>query len=78
LLELDDNLQRRYSAGGQVAWLALPGDPGLLDPLLSNLGLSGLVILGSPQRQRLGVRTGEAFARRVKTALDPAGRFVEA
>ena len=72
---------RRYSAGGQVAWLAWP--PAALDGLdaaLKALDLSGLIVLGQPGAARsacLGVRTGESFERRVKVALDPGARFVE-
>ena len=68
---------RRYSAGGQVAWIAWPGSLDALDKTLMALGLSGLVVLGQPGRTRLGVRTGEAFEWRVKAALDPGARFVE-
>ena len=69
---------RRYSAGGQVVWLACP--PAALDALdaaLKALDLSGLVVLGQPGRTRLGVRTGQSFEQRVKAALDPEARFVE-
>ena len=72
------SLVRRYSAGGQVAWLSWP--PAALDGLdaaLKALDLSGLVVLGKPGRTRLGVRTGQSFERRVKVALDPVGRFLE-
>jgi glycolate oxidase FAD binding subunit len=68
---------RRYSCAGQVAWLAMPEPPEALDSLLAGLGLSGLALFGPPGKPRLGVRAGEPFARRVKAALDPAGRFVE-
>ena len=71
-------LARRYSAGGQVAWLTWP--PATLDGLdaaLKALDLSGLVVLGQPGRTRLGVRTGQSFEQRVKAALDPDARFVE-
>jgi glycolate oxidase FAD binding subunit len=69
---------RRYSAGGQVAWIAWP-PAGLddLDTALKTLDLSGLVVLGQPGRARLGARTGQSFERRVKAALDPEARFVE-
>jgi glycolate oxidase FAD binding subunit len=69
---------RRYSAGGQVAWIAWP--PAALDDLdavLKALDLSGLVVLGQPGQTRLGARTGQSFERRVKAALDPDARFVE-
>ncbi len=68
---------RRYSGGGQVAWIALPGNPRSLHSLLLEAGLSGLILFGPSGQPRLGVRTGEAFARRVKQALDPLGRFLE-
>lgn len=74
---LPQNVMRRYSGGGQVAWLALPDQPTQLDRLLCDQGLSGLVVIGQVDRPRLGVRVGELFARRVKSALDPAQRFVE-
>ncbi len=69
---------RRYSAGGNVLWLAWPGPVNqALNPLLVELGLSGLVIWGSTDQPRLGINPGEAFGRRVKQALDPQGRFLE-
>jgi glycolate oxidase FAD binding subunit len=69
---------RRYGAGGQVAWLTWPPTAlHDLDSALKTLGLSGLVVLGPPGRARLGVRTGQSFEQRVKTALDPEARFVE-
>jgi hypothetical protein len=33
------------------------------------------VLIGDTDRPRLGVRASESFERRVKQALDPAGRF---
>ena len=64
---------RRYSAGGQVAWIAVPEPLDALDGILTTQGLSGLVVLGQPGRARLGVRTGQSFEQRVKAALDPTG-----
>ncbi len=66
---------RRYSSGGQVAWIATPDQPSTLDRILVDHNLSGLVLIGSTDRPRLGVRVGDSFARRVKRALDPVGRF---
>jgi glycolate oxidase FAD binding subunit len=68
---------RRYSGGGQVAWIATLDPPSTLDSILSDQGLSGLVLIGATDRPRLGVRNGDSFARRVKAALDPDRRFVE-
>ena len=73
---LPASTMRRYSGGGQVAWLATPDPPSTLDPILHDQGLSGLVLIGASDRLRLGVRAGDSFARRVKAALDPAHRFV--
>ncbi len=71
--------RRRYSSGGNVAWLAWPQAQGAraqADSLLSGLGLAGMQVLGPPDEGLLGLQTGASFLRRVKQALDPAGRFV--
>jgi glycolate oxidase FAD binding subunit len=72
---------RRYSAGGQVAWIAWPSAAlDDLDAAVKTLDLSGLVVLGQPgvaRSARLGARTGQSFEQRVKAALDPEARFVE-
>lgn len=67
---------RRYSAGGNVAWLAVP-DIDALDATLSQLELAGLVLLGPPGRPYLGLRKGLPLARRVKQALDPDNKFLD-
>ncbi len=74
--------RRRYSAGGNVLWLACPTGSGevwrgKLDTLLTDMDLSGLVVLGPAGAARLGVNPGAPFARRLKQALDPGGRFLE-
>ena len=83
ILNLEKDLsglpERRYSAGGQVAWIAWPGSLQDLDARLKALDLSGLVVLAAPGITgpvRLGARAGEPLERRVKAALDPQGRFV--
>jgi glycolate oxidase FAD binding subunit len=68
---------RRYSAGGQLLWLATPDPIPALHERLFAKGFSGLVVFGPPGQIRLGVRNGSTFEGRVKKALDPAGRFVE-
>lgn len=80
LLDLERELAgagclRRYSAGGNVGWVAWPGDPEVLSELLSRLGLRGLRVLGGEGPPFLGRQAPDGFARRVKAALDPAGRF---
>jgi glycolate oxidase FAD binding subunit len=82
VLSLDTRLEglralRRYSVGANVAWAAWPAAVEDLDEILVDLGLSGLVVLGSSGKRRLGLRAGENFARRVKKALDPSGLWVE-
>jgi glycolate oxidase FAD binding subunit len=67
---------RRYSAGGNVAWLATP-DLETLEAILTRLALSGLVLLGLPGHPYLGPRPGLSLAQRVKQALDPSGKFLE-
>jgi hypothetical protein len=68
---------RRYSAGGQLLWLATPEPLQALHERLIAQGFSGLAVFGPSGLIRLGVRAGAGFERRVKAALDPAGRFVE-
>jgi glycolate oxidase FAD binding subunit len=74
----DQGVSRRYSAGANLAWVAWSGEFSQLDKRLNELQLSGLVILGPSGHAHLGVRKGEAFAKRVKQALDPQGRWMEA
>lgn len=68
---------RRYSGGGQAAWVALVDRAETLEPILLAQGLAGLVLIGATERPRLGAREGQSFERRVKDALDPQHRFVE-
>jgi len=73
----DNQALRRYSVGANVAWIGWPGSINPLDQYLTNSGLSGLVIQGAPDKVRLGTRSGQSFARRVKQAIDPVGRWME-
>ena len=65
----------RYSASGCVAWMLWPGTVAELDTLLRGLGLAGLVVRGPTDRPILGVTRGDNFRARIKSALDPDGRF---
>jgi glycolate oxidase FAD binding subunit len=68
---------RRYTAGGNVAWVALlPVELPALEATLVAQTLAGLVVLGPPGRPLIGQRTGKGFSGRVKAALDPVGKFV--
>ena len=80
LVPLDEKLAashavRHYSVGANQAWIAWPGEISALDAHLVDLNLAGLVVRGEAQKAQLGVRQGDGFARRVKQALDPGGRF---
>jgi glycolate oxidase FAD binding subunit len=63
------------TAGGNIAWLSLPG-AGItaLDAKLSDLQLSGLVLRGDAPL-KLGFWPVTAVAGRVKAVLDPVNRF---
>ncbi len=71
-------VQRRYSVGGNLAWLTWPDAAGRLqaDDLLARLGLSGMQLMGAPGEPLLGARAGEPFFHRLKQTLDPSHRFV--
>jgi glycolate oxidase FAD binding subunit len=82
VLQLDSFLnnqaaKRRYSVGANLAWIDWGAPIEQLDLKLNELGLSGLVVLGNPGKVRLGKFNGVSFANRVKTALDPQGRWLE-
>ena len=69
---------RHYSVGGHVAWAAWPRGPDwdTLARQLAGLGAPAVVLRGAPPgRTWLTGLVGEGFARRVKAALDPHGRF---
>ena len=67
--------RRRYSSGGNVAWVTWPGTAPELDSWLRSRGLAGLILAGPAGRMLVGATRGDNFRRRVKAALDPAGRF---
>ncbi len=74
---LVDKATRWYSVGANVAWIAWPGEVEDLNNLLTSLHLSGMVVLGTAKSPLLGKRMGQTFAKRIKKALDPSGRWVE-
>ena len=76
---------RRYSSGGQVAWVASGEQPESLGAILEAEGLSGLRVLGPPGAGAgastaaiIGRGVANELGRRVELALDPAGRFAGA
>jgi hypothetical protein len=76
----DTGALRRYSAGGQVAWVASLERPEALGAILETEGLSGLRVLGpvgpgAITGAIIGCGVANELGRRVQHALDPAGRF---
>jgi glycolate oxidase FAD binding subunit len=70
--------QRRYSAGGNVAWAATPAPVEAMHNSLTTQGLAGLVVIGPAGRALIGAQRGESFGARVRSALDEAGKWVRA
>jgi glycolate oxidase FAD binding subunit len=74
----------RYSLGANLAWVAWPEHRPLdeLHAALQGLGLAGMVLTGpppgAPTRALLGNVRGGSFAARIRGALDPDARFLEA
>jgi glycolate oxidase FAD binding subunit len=75
LLQLDPGVLRRYSGGGQVAWVATSAEIQAVDGALSRLALPGLVVMGAGAKVRLGVGPGRPFEERIRSALNGEGRF---
>jgi glycolate oxidase FAD binding subunit len=73
----DSKAVRRYSAGGNVAWIAWPDPIATLDRKLKEFDLAGLSILGSADKVRLGTLGDNIFYQKIKAALDPPGLWVE-
>jgi glycolate oxidase FAD binding subunit len=76
--ELDatlEGLSRRYSAGGNAAWIAT-ADTSAIDATLKDLKLQGLTMMNAQAGDpRLGLWHTNPFAERVKRALDPMNKF---
>jgi len=85
LVALEQSLEetmvpRRYSVAGNLAWIRWPASRPLaqLNELLRFHGLGGTVLIGQASHYRLGVRGDTSMLHRIKTALDPQGKFVGA
>ncbi len=70
-------VSRQYSVAGNVAWLGWPSDRPIteLDRLLTMLKLGAVCLMGQDLPIRLGWNPSEAFARRIRGAIDPDGRL---
>jgi glycolate oxidase FAD binding subunit len=66
--------QRRYSTGGNLAWMCA-NDVEKLEAVLLEMNLCGLVINGSSSRALIGRQTDQVMLSRVTQALDPNGVF---
>ena len=67
--------RRRYSSGGNVAWIATPESPATWDSFLNALGLPGLVVIGPSKQVRIGTHKARALQDRIRQVFDPTGRF---
>jgi glycolate oxidase FAD binding subunit len=79
LLAFDEALgrgqTRRYSAGGNVAWLAWQGAVAEMDSLLVEADHPGLVLSGESEKPLIGMWPGILFYQRIKQTLDPDNKF---
>jgi glycolate oxidase FAD binding subunit len=68
---------RRYSVGGNVLWLGVPGTVGgaEVDRLCQQLGRPALALTGNWNDPQRGPRHGQAFADRLLTVFDPDSRL---
>ncbi len=74
---LDKSFIRRYSVGGNVAWVKLDdnADKAKFDALLKSQGLAGLALTGDWPQPLIGKQTGQVFSDRLRTVLDPEKKF---
>lgn len=68
-------MPRRYSAGGNIAWLA-PRDIAALKAILEAQRLPGLVLRGAVASAVIGRQMHNPLAERVKRVLDPQNKLV--
>lgn len=71
----DAGAVRRYSSGGNTAWIYWPGAADELDTMLRQEELAGLVLDGPPGRPWLGRLSGRAMLQRIAATLDPESKF---
>lgn len=68
----------RYSVAGNLAWIAWPESPPMLDALLRDQRLVGQAIIGPPGRSLIGAVGANPFEERLRSVMDPQGRLAEA
>ncbi len=69
------NAPRRYSIGGYVAWVHWSESVEAVSSLLAKLNLSGQVVSGGAPAIIIGDTGQRPFYNRIKSALDPDGKF---
>ncbi|MGH7996383.1 MAG: FAD-binding protein [Opitutaceae bacterium] len=67
---------RRYSVGGQIAWVRASAGVEDVHAMLLERRLTGLLLAGPGDRVFVGAPVGRAFAAKLKSALDPENRFL--
>lgn len=67
---VNDDVSRRYSAGGDLAWIGWPGPLAALDLILHDVGLSGLVLIDAVRASSDAADTPGAP---LDTGVDPRG-----
>ena len=68
---------RKYSVGGNIAWIGWSGKIQDIDTLLSELNLGGLLLIGDSKTPWLGTASVmTVFADKVKRAFDAEERFL--
>ncbi len=77
LASCESAVPRRYSVGGNVAWLAWPRElpPSRLGELLAALGRPALALTDDWPDPLLGRHPANAFADRLLRVFDPKGKF---
>ena len=68
-------IERRYSCGCQVCWVAIDSDLDDLNQILLDMDLVGLVILGPSDQRLLGSSSGLNIYKKIRYALDPLSKF---
>jgi glycolate oxidase FAD binding subunit len=71
---------RRYGVAGNVAYLAWPATRPVaeLESLLQRFQLAALPLTGEWPASRLGVQRGSYFSDRIRSVMDPDGKFTRA
>jgi glycolate oxidase FAD binding subunit len=73
----ENKADRRYSVGANLAWISWSGTLEKLDHYLTRNSLSGLTVLGAPEKSKLGDWKISEFYKRIKKALDPTCKWAE-